>query len=262
MLLLNSDLADDVRYRPREYDTEDGPWDPITGGASAILGTLTSLSMGIADLPIEVLKSLRSRSSQDGREDEGMICSSSGRCFGADDNLAHEKSQSANTSRASLDAGPTRSFSFESESKSGPTSPGVEIEPTLSGSTLPDKEPGSAVRSPTAKSTASAMSTVMGSNSDKPGSRSASPARSSSLRRKGSLPHVSLETAVGAGKAAGRIVGVGLKSPMDFTLSIARGFHNAPKLYGDESVRQPDKVTNLQSGLKAAGKVMLSSYNR
>ena len=42
---------------------------------------------------------------------------------------------------------------------------------------------------------------------------------------------------------------------MDFTLSIARGFHNAPKLYGDESVRQADKVTNLQSGLKVAGKV-------
>ena len=42
---------------------------------------------------------------------------------------------------------------------------------------------------------------------------------------------------------------------MDFTLGLARGFHNAPKLYGDESVRQADKVTDLQSGLKAAGKV-------
>lgn len=42
---------------------------------------------------------------------------------------------------------------------------------------------------------------------------------------------------------------------MDFTLGLARGFHNAPKLYGDESVRQADKVTGLQSGLKAAGKV-------
>ena len=67
--------------------------------------------------------------------------------------------------------------------------------------------------------------------------------------------HISLEAAVGAGKSIKQIVGVGLKSPMDFTLSLARGFHNAPKLYGDESVRQPDKVTDLQSGLKAAGKV-------
>ena len=65
----------------------------------------------------------------------------------------------------------------------------------------------------------------------------------------------SIEAALGAGKGVGRIVGAGLKSPMDFTLSIARGFHNAPKLYGDDTVRQADKVTDFQSGLKAAGKV-------
>lgn len=64
-----------------------------------------------------------------------------------------------------------------------------------------------------------------------------------------------LEAALGAGKGVGRIVGAGLKSPMDFTLGLARGFHNAPKLYGDDSVRQADKITDFQSGLKAAGKV-------
>lgn len=42
---------------------------------------------------------------------------------------------------------------------------------------------------------------------------------------------------------------------MDFTLGIARGFHNAPKLYGDDTVRPQEKVTDFKSGLKAAGKV-------
>lgn len=51
------------------------------------------------------------------------------------------------------------------------------------------------------------------------------------------------------------MVEAGVKSPMDFTLGVARGFHNAPKLYGDESVRQTEKITDLQTGLKAAGKV-------
>ena len=51
------------------------------------------------------------------------------------------------------------------------------------------------------------------------------------------------------------MVEAGLKSPMDFTLGIARGFHNAPKLYGDESVRPSEKITGIQSGLRAAGKV-------
>ena len=69
--------------------------------------------------------------------------------------------------------------------------------------------------------------------------------------------HMSFETALSTGKGVGRIVGAGLKSPMDFTLGLARGFHNAPRLYGDESVRPADKITGISSGLKAASKVHL-----
>jgi hypothetical protein len=68
-----------------------------------------------------------------------------------------------------------------------------------------------------------------------------------------------LENAVGAGKGISRIIGAGMKSPMDFTLGLARGFHNAPKLYGDDTVRPQEKVTDFQSGLRAAGKVRLGS---
>lgn len=97
------------------------------------------------------------------------------------------------------------------------------------------------------------------------GTLSRSSSRNSSPSRKSSHHHrslsgdrasqISLEAALGAGKSVKQIVGAGLKSPMDFTLSLAQGFHNAPKLYGDQSVRQAEKVTGLQSGLKAAGKV-------
>lgn len=40
---------------------------------------------------------------------------------------------------------------------------------------------------------------------------------------------------------------------MDFSLGLAQGFHNAPKLYGDD-VRPAQKITGFGSGLKAAGK--------
>lgn len=64
-----------------------------------------------------------------------------------------------------------------------------------------------------------------------------------------------LQAAAEAGSGVGRVVEAGLRSPMEFTLAMARGFHNAPKLYGDQSVRSPEKVTGIQSGLKVAGKV-------
>jgi hypothetical protein len=70
---------------------------------------------------------------------------------------------------------------------------------------------------------------------------------------------LTLDAAVGAGKSVSKIVGAGLKSPMDFTMGLAQGFHNAPKLYGDDTVRKSEPITGFQSGLKAAGKVSYHS---
>ncbi len=53
-----------IRYRPREYEAEDGPWDPISGGASALLGTFGSLMMGVADFPVEILKAMKIKPSE------------------------------------------------------------------------------------------------------------------------------------------------------------------------------------------------------
>ena len=41
---------------------------------------------------------------------------------------------------------------------------------------------------------------------------------------------------------------------MDLALAIAQGFHNAPRLYGDSTVRTPTRISGIQSGLRAAGK--------
>ncbi len=80
--------------------------------------------------------------------------------------------------------------------------------------------------------------------------------RSESHHRSELGPKFHVESALGTGKGISRFVGAGLKSPMDFTMALARGFHNAPKLYGDKTVRPTEKISDLQSGLKAAGKVM------
>ncbi|KAI2465322.1 glycosyltransferase family 1 protein [Annulohypoxylon bovei var. microspora] len=53
----------------------------------------------------------------------------------------------------------------------------------------------------------------------------------------------------GAGKT-GRALA---HAPVDLFLSLAQGFHNAPRLYGDETVRRPIRVTGIRSGMKAAG---------
>jgi len=60
---------------------------------------------------------------------------------------------------------------------------------------------------------------------------------------------------LGLGKSFARIASASLKSPMDFSISLSRGFQNTQRLYGDKMVRHPERVTDLRSGLAAAGRV-------
>jgi hypothetical protein len=41
---------------------------------------------------------------------------------------------------------------------------------------------------------------------------------------------------------------------MNLSVGITKGFHNAPKLWGDDSVRPQEKVSDLKSGMKAVGR--------
>jgi hypothetical protein len=74
------------------------------------------------------------------------------------------------------------------------------------------------------------------------------------------VPNAAKEVTISTGKGLGRIVGAGLKAPMTITHAITRGFHNAPKLYGDE-VREHGRVTDFQSGLAVSAKVMSTTFH-
>lgn len=58
-----------------------------------------------------------------------------------------------------------------------------------------------------------------------------------------------------AAKGIGRITKAAIRSPMTFSVGMAQGAHNAPKLWGDKTVRPQEKITGFGSGLKAACKV-------
>lgn len=205
-----------------EYDSEDGPWDPISGGASALLGTLGSLAMGFADFPVEILKALRIKPAEESKSKTG-----------------------------SASEPVSRSGTLEAQAQPPNT---VSHAPTIQENHRSNTGlPGSLHhRSTRHAEEASVHRSVSGASV---GPESLSSHHSHRSHAGNQAGQISLEAVLGAGKGIGRIVGAGLKSPMDFTLSLARGFHNAPKLYGDESVRQADKVTGMHSGLKAAGKV-------
>lgn len=211
--------------------------------------------MGVADFPIEVLHLLRIKPAARSSDGEESVHSPGSSTLKKD--TTHTRSN-------------TDVFVVEEGTPVSPDASSVSLSTQASQTTEANADPGLPTPSQEQVHTLPSTSTpdhrrFLGKSLGRSSSRSQSPKRGSGANTPGQhaersnsasdAAHVSLDAAVGAGKGVGRMVGVGLKSPMDFTLSLARGFHNAPKLYGDESVRPADKVTDFQSGLKAAGKV-------
>ena len=246
-----------------EYDSEDGPWDPISGGASALIGTLGSLAMGFADFPVEVLKAFRFRPKEESKSQgdaqtltqSATTSSTSSPSHNDFANVKEDERKSANT--------PTEKPSHVPES----TQATLTVNPKIPLSSAPSNTSSNENHIRDGKHNAPSQ-TISRDDMNSPEKVSAPKSPPPGILHADSLHnlhrsfsgsqagHIPLDAAVGAGKGIGRIVEVGLKSPMDFTLSLARGFHNAPKLYGDESVRQAERITGIQSGLKAAGKVI------
>jgi hypothetical protein len=207
------------RYRAMDYNTEDQPWDPMSAVTSSLVGDIGTMAMAAADFPREIFEKRKIKAgTPTGEESTG----------GAP---AQGENASLATSSASASI------------------------PSL---LLPQsKKPTSPLRSPTGEPSQQPPSLADTSNSGRnlsPGRPLASPlGRPRTPSSPGPNPF-NLETALDASENVSRIVGTGMKMPMNVCMGLARGFRNAPKLYNDDTVRPTEKVTGFGSGLKVAGK--------
>ncbi|KAL9087941.1 MAG: hypothetical protein Q9159_003383 [Coniocarpon cinnabarinum] len=219
------DFADLKLYRSQELDVDGGPWDPISGGAGAVIGTMGSMAMGIADMPVATLKALKIHPDHR-REAEAQAA------------------QAAQSSQAS-----TQSSQQASHSPAGsrPGSSSLEV-------TSQELKDSRADAMHTLKTRDSRSSSVSSSSSKSSGKEAAAAWNTLEKQKPFKFKQEDIETLLSTGKGAWKFTEAGVKSPLDFTLAMAKGFHNAPKLYGDETVRKSDKIVDLRTGLKAAGK--------
>ncbi|PQE27751.1 glycosyltransferase family 1 protein [Rutstroemia sp. NJR-2017a BVV2] len=231
--LANANLLDfhDLKlFRPQEYYTDEGPWDPLSGFAAAVFGAISSMAMGVADFPSETVKAL-------------LIP------FGS----SRQQSQALRSTMAR-----------ESEISHVGGIPAPPISPEQSQTSLNMQESLARVRSPpnlsglstpTSNTGSSSMSnTLKGHPGSKHDDASRSRVRSQNESSSGKDHDMLRQSGAHTSKGFGRIVKTALQSPMDLSMSITEGFHNAPKLWGDNTVRPPQKVSDFKSGAKAVGK--------
>jgi hypothetical protein len=216
--------------------TEPEPHNPIVGGGAAMLDSIEEFVMGFADLSMDVKRSLNTRMSRSGSQSPSSTYR-----------------QSLNDSRTSSPTTAAR-VKLADEKELVPSPP-----ETISDTT----DTSASNRTP--KTTRAATLPV---DSDLPEDINETETESSDTHQAQEVVHtrkhartisdirdLDLEGLVGAAKSAAKLVNVGLRAPANFTMAVARGFHNTPLLYGDETVREQSKVTGIKSGLKAAGKV-------
>lgn len=65
-------------------------------------------------------------------------------------------------------------------------------------------------------------------------------------------------TAAHASRLVKEILNIIIIPPMEISLTFSKGFHNAPLLFQDDTVRNSPRVTGMRSGLESAGTVRVS----
>ncbi|KAF2840190.1 glycosyltransferase family 1 protein [Patellaria atrata CBS 101060] len=184
--------------RHHDWNDFEGPGEPLTGGTSAVIGTVTDAAKGVGLVPLHMARSVKHR---------------------VDHNKKKKRHQErkAKLVTANQDTNGALNGQDRPHSKEGVE----EVEESLSLQTL-----NSRPHPQRAETMESALS--------------ADPSENIAEQLAHDTSHGFKKTGVAIAKA-----------PMDLSLAIAQGFHNAPRLYGDETVRRPVRVEGLHSGLRA-----------
>ncbi|KAJ5306895.1 hypothetical protein PENANT_c003G01867 [Penicillium antarcticum] len=233
---------DVVLNRAQEYDTYRDPVGPISASTQVLVGAIANFVTGLADLPMTVVTDMvsagRAIGNPHNHTDPSQACHwkdrrkrQRGESSESDDFSQHEESDEQSSQHEE-----------PNEQSSSTQTPTRDLFDSDDGSSLSDS-----------------------SNID----RSDSDTSGTSLDRRRSLQlEKSITMTCGTQKKksalteaqyhGGRMSKKFLKTviwlPTDLTLSLSKGFHNAPKLYHDPMVKSIPKVIGLRSGLRAAGK--------
>ncbi|KAH0615310.1 uncharacterized protein H6S33_000946 [Morchella sextelata] len=191
--------------RHTEWNDFDGPGEPLSGGFSALFGSVAGVAKGAVSVPYSWYKGARRFDEEEGLDIAGEIRERSS-----------SKAQSRSRSNSKRGRKPNKDSSPTSHKKDA----------------TPDRVPDTGVRK------------QIGSIPEDEDADEGEQEEQEPIHR---------EMAHNTAKGLSKVARAGVRAPMEVSLAVAQGFHNAPRLYGD-TVRAPYRITGIHSGLRAAGK--------
>ncbi|KAM0285013.1 hypothetical protein ACHAQH_001702 [Verticillium albo-atrum] len=250
--------------RHMEWNDFEGPGEPVTGMASSLVNSVGNLFGGVGSVPYRMAKTSHKRSEKKKKREKLKAMREARRnrkAVAADEKLQHHASTKAEGPKG------TEVTDFEPEETTQPETPQAEDPSAAEAdkSEMTEKEQKVNNKIQEQKPTGIANSNVQPPETNgQPSESKDKPKRPPAQGRDTTNTMSSAETAstmenpvedyagdIGSGlEKSGKALA---KAPVDLSMAIAQGFHNAPRLYGDDTVRRPTRVTGMRSGLKAAG---------
>ncbi|KAK3944562.1 glycosyltransferase family 28 domain-containing protein [Diplogelasinospora grovesii] len=233
--------------RHNEWNDFEGPGEPVTGVAGSLLNLVGDVFSGIGGVPYRLGKSAKKRKER--REKKKKAREERKAAAAAAASVGKEK---ASESKATNGNGNGNGNSTSQSSTSAPqptqaadhaTHAQETISPNSSAGQNDDdneqhgEEETTQVQTTTTNAIRRTNTGLTQMTSTTAGETDNNPAE---------------EFVINVGKGAFKSVSALVRAPVDLSLALAQGFHNAPRLYGDDTVRRPTRVTGIKSGLKAA----------
>lgn len=200
--------------RTHDWNDFDGPGEPISGVGGAVTGTMVEAAHGVGSVPAKAMRSVKKHGQHEKRKWK----------------RAKEKRERIIQEEAARDL-PYQDYYV-----------GESVEATDSSSSTIDSQ------------------SEQESRHHDPSCPKASPGdehhphRPSPPTRTSTTPtdHLPTELFRTAGHGLHQSASALARAPVDLALALAQGFHNAPRLYGDDTVRRPVRITGWRSGLRAS----------
>ncbi|KAF9885030.1 hypothetical protein FE257_000761 [Aspergillus nanangensis] len=222
-----------VLHRPMEYDTFRDPTNPLAASAQVLLGAIVSFVTGLADAPREIALDIVSAARVMRQPHEHLDLAT---C------------RAARAAILSPDP-PPQENNVEDEEVQVEVDEQGDIEVSDGGTTQEDT--GDVDNELDANGNAKISSIDRKRNLQLQKAKTMS---SSMTPPKPGKVNILLETALQGSKMSKKMLKLIIWLPADVSLSMARGFHNAPKLYHDPTVKDTPQVMGIRSGFKVAGK--------
>ncbi|KAF9877286.1 hypothetical protein CkaCkLH20_04986 [Colletotrichum karsti] len=220
--------------RHMEWNDFEGPGEPVTGVAGSIAGTVGNVFGGIGSVPYKIAKTSQKRKEKKEKKKKlKMLREKRTAAKGQNPQANGDLHQHAETNNE-----PPKALNKKEGDDDGKKDDKKKENQEQNGKTKEENKDAQA------NGNASSGRPGQGDRRD----------TMSSVETATTVDNPVEDYATGVGEGVGKTATAIARAPVDLSMALAQGFHNAPRLYGDDTVRRPPRVTGIRSGLKAAGK--------